>query len=177
MKIHNSYGTRNGGRILVPPERQQHLAAHPEIGNIIGEAIAQIVLPTDGSIFWGEIDLGRIVGTCGCVKARQIESIDPTTFALRKARAKPSRVAVGAEPAPCSTVVIRALPTDDPHTYMLYTCYVGIKAPLEPWDPELVGQPEAAREALEFWCSHALVHDPSVMGLPFTTSWTEILRG
>lgn len=174
MEIQDEYRTRDGGRILVSPPAKLHLAAHPEVGAVIEEAVSRIKLPSDRTEIWTEIEMSRIVGVSGCVEARRIRETDLTTFAWRKERKHPSRVAVGAEGRPVSTVVVRALPTANLWIYLLATAYVGTKAPLEPWDPELKTAQEKD-ESLDFWCTHALVYNHAVMGLPFQFSWYEIL--
>lgn len=56
MNVEDEYRTQDGGRILVSPERREHLAAHPEIGAVLEEAISLIALPANHSALWEEAE-------------------------------------------------------------------------------------------------------------------------
>jgi len=170
------YQTADGGTIVVPPKAQEHLRAHPEVDVVLGEAIACITLPRRGEFLAIAVEMGRVVGRSGCVPTAPIHPSEPATFALRVGRDKPSRVVVGVEGPEATTVVILAFADKrDARTYVLITAFVGDLAPKEPWDRSMVRGSAEHREALAFWCSHALIWSPDVMGDPFESSWSKIL--
>lgn len=169
------YRTACGGTIIVPPKAEDHLRAHPEVGVILAEVIGRVMLPRDCGFLAVAVNMGRVVGRSGCVKAPRVGFNDPAKFALRVGREKPSRVIVGVEGPEVTTVVILAFPAKElTGTYVLVTAFVGELAPKEPWDRNLGSELER-QESLEFWSTHALVFDASVMGGSFESSWGEIL--
>lgn len=168
------YRTKCGGMILVSTNTALHLQAHPEVFDLLTEAIGQIKLPNDGSRLAVEVDLGRILGRSGCVATPVITNQTRATFAKRVNRPFPSRVAIGAVGLEISHVVIIAKPSDRPGVYDLITAYVGDLAPKEPWDPTLTTEVERAA-SLAFWTSHALVYDQTIMGPPIVSTWDAVL--
>lgn len=166
--------TSCGGQIVVPSKTALHLRAHPEVEGLLGEVCERLALPKDSSFLRCEVETGRIVGLAGCVEARPVKVDEPATFAKRIEHSGPSRVVV-ARGVETSKVSLLAFPSrEDVRTYVLITAWVGSLAPKEPWDPNIASELER-RESLEFWCTHALVYDQSVMGEPFTSSWSEWL--
>ncbi|RLG28193.1 hypothetical protein DRO03_10405 [Methanosarcinales archaeon] len=166
--------TACGGTIVVPRKAQEHLRAHPEVQKILAEAVGKVSLPRNGEFLAVEVEMGRVVGLSGCVKAPRVEIDDLAFFAQRIERKTPSRVVVS-EGEPTTKVVVLAFASrEDKRTYILVTSWVGSLAPKEPWDRNIRNN-EEFRESLDFWSSHALVHDPAVMGEVFENSWGEIL--
>ena len=172
MSLRDSYRTKCGGRLVLPPKTQEHLAAHPEVGGLLEEVAGLLELPRDGNFLAREVDLGRVVGRSGCVPADPVGVDGQATFALRVGRRKASRVVVGVGPE-VRTVVVLAFAGREPATYVIVTAYVGVLAPKEPWD----AAPGPEREqSLAFWGANALIHDPVVMSEPFESSWQEIIN-
>ena len=170
------FKTACGGMILVPPKAQEHLRAHPEVGKLLAEAIGQLLLPPRGKFLAVEVEMGRVVGRSGCVPTAPIGPRDSGAFALRVGRERPSRVIVGVEGPETTKVVVLAFPArEEARTYVLVTSYVGVLAPKEPWDRRLAPGSSQHHESLDFWCSHALVYSPEVMGEVFASSWDEVL--
>jgi hypothetical protein len=167
--------TACGGIILILPKAQEHLRAHPEVEALLPEAIGRVILPRDGSFLSTEVEMGRIVGLSGRVRTPPIGPSDRSLFAQRIRRERPSRVVMG-EGEETTKVVILAFPAkESADTYVLATSWVGSLAPKEPWDPMITSQ-EERQECLQFWYSHALIYDPSVMTEPFESTWEEVLK-
>lgn len=172
MKV---YITACGGSIVVLPKAEDHLRAHPEVQTLLQEAIGRVRLPQDGSFLAVEAQMGRVVGRSGCVATPHIRFDDPASFALRTGREKPSRVVLDAEGPETTKVVVLAFASKESRgQYVLVTSFVGELAPKEPWDRNIRSQ-EELQESLDFWCSHALAYDPSVMGEPFASTWRRVL--
>lgn len=167
--------TMCGGTIIVPPKTQDHLRAHPEVACLLPEAIGRIALPLDGSFLAVEVEMNRVVGRSGCIQKPPVGLNDRTLFAQRIGRERPSRVILEQGPETTKVVVLAFASREDTRTYVLVTSFVGQLAPKEPWDRNIRSEKER-QESLDFWCSHALTHDPEVMGPVFESTWAEVLR-
>jgi hypothetical protein len=77
---------------------------------------------------------------------------DEVEYLVRGNRAGPSRM-VNRPRRMTRTVTIIGEAT--PEQVEVYTCYGGLPAPREPWDPSL-SSPEEKRESVDFWSTHAL---------------------
>ncbi len=176
--------SKDGGVVVVPWGTQQHLRAHPDVLDVLGEAISKIELPTDGEFLKTTVDLGRVIGRSGAVETDPIQYDEQTWFAHRIGRDGPSRVVLDTEGPEVSTVAILAFQARDrstgkiqPGKYILATAWIGsAEAEREPWDKGIKTERER-QAALRYWCSHALVYDKEVMDKPFQSSWKEILEG
>ena len=169
-----SYKTRCGGSIVLTEGVSEHLEAHLGILDIIPEIASRVTLPTDGSRLSCQISLGRVVGQSSLIKTQKIGLSETAWFAIRKNRIKASRVVPDASPVDTDLVSIVANPVEK-DSYELVTAWFGAMAPKEPWDPDLTDDPSAYEESINFWCSHALVHDPAEMDDPFESAWHIIL--
>ena len=167
--------TACGGRLIITSKATEHLAAHPEVANILPEAVGRIVLPL-GGFMSAEVDFGRVVGRTTLVKTPPCDSNSPMLFAQRVGRVSPSHVVpsdtLGEETA---KIVVLAQPSrDQAKTYLLVTSWIGVLADKEPWDRNIRTQNEYDKCVL-FWCGHALIHDPAVMGPVYESTWDEVL--
>ena len=169
-----SYKTPCGGSIILAEGVREHLEAHPGILDLIPEIASRVTLPTDGSRLASQISLGRVVGQSSLINTKKIGLSETAWFAVRKNRMKASRVVPDAGPADTDLVSIVANPVEK-DSYELVTAWFGAMAPKEPWDPDLSNDPAAYEESINFWCSHALVHDLTVMDEPFESMWGKIL--
>jgi hypothetical protein len=170
-----TYKTRCGGTIHISPRAKNHLQAHPEVLDLLQSAIKKISLPTIDQNYEGEIDLGRVIGRSGVVNTTLLGLEDQALFACRRNRAMPSRVAPAGKVGEETTkIVVLARASGKGKHYELITSWIGTLAKKEPWDRSITS-PEEFRECLAFWSSHALVHDPDVMGPAFESSWSEVL--
>ena len=170
--------TACGCQMFIPPKAQAHLQAHPEVSDILSEAIGRLVLPNRAGFVEAEVDMGRPVGRAGLVKTPLCDADSPMLFAQRVGRAAPSRVVpsdtLGEETA---KVVIVAMPSrDQAGAYALVTAWVGTLACKEPWDRN-IKTPQQYQDCLQFWCAHALIHDPEIMGSVFESTWEEVMNG
>lgn len=169
------YKTACGGSIMLPPKAEDHLRAHPEVMALLQEAIEHVELPKDGSFLAVEVEMGRVIGRSGCVATPPIGLDDQGFFAVRVGRTGPSRVALDTEGPETTKVVILAFVSRESRgQYVLVTSFVGELAQKEPWDPNIRSQ-EEFQCSLEFWGSHALVYDSSVMSDPFVSTWRQML--
>jgi hypothetical protein len=169
-----SYKTGCSGSIILTEGVREHLEAHPGILDLISEIASRVILPTDGSRLACQISLGRVVGQSSLIKTQKIGLSEKVWFAIRKNRMKASRVVPDAGPADTGLVSIVANPVEK-DSYELVTAWFGAMAPKEPWDPDLADDPSDYEESINFWCSHALVHDPAVMDEPFRSTWEKVL--
>ena len=174
MKTRLELQTGCGGTIVIVDETLKHLEAHPGIHDLIPEIASKVALPTDGSRLACQISLGRVVGHSSLIKVQKIGLSETAWFAVRKNRMKASRVVPDAGPADTDLVSIVANPVEK-KSYELVTAWFGAMAPKEPWDPDLADDPSAYEESINFWCSHALVHDLIVMDEPFRSTWEKVL--
>lgn len=168
------FRTACGGVIVIPQKAEGHLRAHPEVTNVLPEAIALVRLPLDGAFLSTEVEMGRTVGRDGRVKTALIDSSDRALFAQRVGRDHPSRMIIGEGEETAKVVILAFAARGEANTYVLVTSWVGSLARKEPWDPMIKSQGEY-QECLHFWCSNALVYDSSVMGEPFESSWEKVL--
>ena len=170
----NIYKTNCGGNIIITEKVKSHLEAHPGIINLIPEIASRLTLPTDGSRLARQISLGRVIGQSSLIDTKKIGLSETVWFAVRKNRMKASRVVPDAGPVDTDQVSIVANPVEK-DSYELVTAWFGAMAPKEPWDPDLMDDPSAYEESINFWCRHALVHDPAVMDEPFRSTWEKVL--
>ena len=175
MKSTNKYRTACGGFILISQKAEDHLKAHPEVREIIHEAIGQIKLPSTG-LLSTEVELGRVIGKKTRVDTPLCDLDNKILFARRIGRDKPSRVAPSGSVGEDSTkIVVLARPSrSESRTYDLLTSWIGLLARKEPWDKSITNH-EEFQECLGFWCSNALIHDPAVMGDIFESTWRDVL--
>lgn len=168
------FKTACGGLIIVPRKAEDHLVAHPEVRDLMPEAIGRVLLPRNGAFLSAEVETERIIGRSGCVSTPQITTSDRVLFAQRIGRDKPSRVIVGEGEETTKAVILAFASRDKASPYVLVTSWVGSLAPKEPWDPNIRDDTER-QECLRFWCTHALVWDPTVMSGHFESSWVDVL--
>ena len=170
-----SYKTPCGGSIILTEGVREHLEAHPGILDLIPEIASKVIIPTDGSRLASKISLGRVVGQSSLIYTKKIGLSETAWFAVRKNRMKASRVVPDASPVDTDLVSIVANPVEK-DSYELVTAWFGAMAPKEPWDPDLMDDPSAYEESINFWCRHALVHDLAVMDEPFESTWEDIVN-
>lgn len=168
------FRTACGGTVIVPRKAEDHLRAHPEVEELLAEAVAKLRLPRDGAFLSAEVEMGRVVGRSGCVQTPPITSSDRTLFAQRVGRDHSSRVIVGEGEETTKVVILAFASPGEGGTYVLVTSWVGSLARKEPWDRTIASDGEH-RDCLQFWCSNALVYDPAVMAEPFESTWEKIL--
>jgi hypothetical protein len=169
----SSYRTACGATIELSEKARRHLDAHPDVLDILHEAIGKIQLRNRPHQEI-EVDLGRAVGISTCIKTTAIRADEQAQFALRKGRQFPSRVITGVTGSPTSkaVVIVRQLGR---YQFDLVTAWIGSLAKKEPWDRN-IKSPAQFQECLDFWCNHALLHDPDTMGHVFQGTWEQIVK-
>jgi hypothetical protein len=100
-----AYRTACGATVEMTERSRQHLDAHPDVLDILHEAISKIHLRNRPHQEI-EVDLGRIVGISTCIKTTAIRDDEQAQFALRKGRHFPSRVITGVTGSPTSKAVV-----------------------------------------------------------------------
>jgi hypothetical protein len=164
----------NGKEIYLNDERRRHLNAHPGVINFLEEAISKINIPEYAMYFQEAINLGRIIGISRLVKADKIYPDDEADFALRVNREWPVRVSLVSKGESCDSVTLEIKFDEQSKKYFLNTAYIGFPCPDSPYHISDKTS-EKYKEALEFWCRHALAYDQKIMGKPFKASWSSIL--
>jgi hypothetical protein len=170
----HKFKTVCGGTIVVPRKAEDHLVAHPNVHDLLREAVALVRLPHAGAFLSAEVEMGRVVGLSGRVSTPSISPSDRTLFAQRIGRDRPSRVVISDGEETTKVVVLAFASREETGTYVLVTSWVGSLAPKEPWDQNIHGEAEH-QKCLHFWCYNALLWDPAVMSAPFESSWTEVI--
>jgi hypothetical protein len=175
MNSTKKYRTACGGYILISPKSEDHLKAHPEVTEILPEAIGRIKLPSSG-LLSTEVELGRVIGKKTAVETPLCDLNSKILFAHRIGRDKPTRIAPSGSVGEDTTkIVVLARPNrTESRTYDLLTSWIGLLACKEPWDKTIANHKEF-QECLGFWCSNALIHDPAVMGEIFESTWGDVL--
>jgi len=166
---------KSGETVLIPQETKDHLLAHPEIWDVLEEALSKVESNIRDFII-EEVDMGRFIGKSGAIRLTEstMSQIKKLQFAKRVGRENWSRVITGAEAPDCNSVVVIASREDD-NNYKLITAYVGWLSEREPTDPGLtVGD---LPKSLKFWSSYALVYDPEIMGPIKELTWPEAIFG
>ena len=169
------FKTKCGGSIHLTDSVKEHLEAHPGILGLIPVIASRVILPIDGRRLTCQISLERVVGQSSLIDTQKIGLSETAWFAIRKNRMKASRVVPDAAQVDTEIVSIVANPVEK-NTYELVTAWFGSFAPKEPWDPDLADNPSAYEESINFWCSHALVHDPELMEQHFKSTWEDIIN-
>lgn len=164
----DSFNTACGTAININEATAKHLEAHPEAAELLGEAIGRITLG-ERSFVLQEVDMGRVIGRSALVDAPEVAHDQTTLFACRTGRDIPSRVMLNVEKPETSIFTVIAGKQDG--SWNLYTGFAGPSAPREPHDSNLNGDNS---NELQFWCSHALVHDAG-WSEPFESTWDEVL--
>jgi hypothetical protein len=175
-KAASFYRTACGKQVYLSGKAYEHMVVHPEVFDLLPEAISKANL-RNMRFAEIEVDLGRAIGVATRTAA-PCASDDKVLFAVRDGRDHPSRVIRldASKRSPTNYVaIVASLDRNQPNTYKLITAWVGRLARREPWDRNIRDDGERS-ECLKFWCSNALIYDPNVMGEPFESSWTEVLR-
>lgn len=163
--------TANNRIIVVTGRAMQHLTAHPNIVELLPEAVSHVVAPEERVRFDAVVDLGRDLGPATLIATPPITTDDVTTFAHRPGRDAASRVVEVKFPPMARTVLVSAGPTSSIDRFELITAFLGLPAEPEPWARSAAQR----KAALAFWCRSALIHDPKVMGPMFRSSWRSVL--
>ncbi|KKT72308.1 MAG: hypothetical protein UW66_C0006G0004 [Candidatus Moranbacteria bacterium GW2011_GWF1_44_4] len=175
MEIKDEIITANGKTISIPEDTKKHLSAHPDVLEFLEEAISKTVVPEKAKYFEGAINLGRIIGESKLIETEKIMPNEKTTFAFRLERKYPSRVIKNEKGMLCDSVTIEIKFDNVKKEYYLSTAYVGFPCPYEPFYISDETSDEF-KQALDFWCKHALVYDSVIMDSAFEASWDEVLK-
>lgn len=170
----NKFLTADGKEVFLSESRKKHLKAHPGVMNFLKGAISKIYIPEGTTYFQEAINLGKKIGISRLVKADKISLDEETDFALRVEREWPVRVSLVLEGESCDSVTVEVKFDQESKKYFLNTAYIGYPCPDSPYHVADKTS-DKYKEALDFWCNHALAYDPKIMGKTFKASWNSIL--
>jgi len=169
------FNTADKKIIVVDKEAQNHLSAHPDVMDLLGEAISKLIIPDSVSRIEKEINFDRVVGISSLVSVPKVEANQKTYFAFRKARKFPSHVVLKKSGESCSTVTLSIYFNESSKKLTLLTAYIGYICPDEPFyfkDRTSLQY----KGALGFWSEHALIYDKNIMDEAFESNWQNELR-
>ena len=164
----------NGKEVFVTAETKKHLSAHPDVLEFLEEAIAKVRITDDIVFFKEAISLGREISISSLINTKLILPDEETDFAMRIEREYPVRISLNAEGSACDLVTLKIKFDEKSKKYFLITAYIGPNTPSNPYYTDRTS--DEYKKSLEFWCSHALAYDPTIMKKPFRASWNSILN-
>jgi len=134
-----------------------HLEAHKEVLPFLEEALQKITTYKKSKIIKREVEFKNIIGVSTCVS---INENDDIIFARRIGRKYETKFVKNKKPIPCNklTIVLKRL---SEYSLILLTAYIGSIAEKEVLDPKLL--PHEKEKAINFWDSHALIYDESII--------------
>lgn len=152
--------TRDGAKVYDRDDSHFHSEGGMTV-DLLRKALEQI--DTEGKSFLKEkVTFDHQVGEQTCVK---VNSDDDVVMVYRKGRNGRTPMVKNRTPDPCNSVIAilkRDQLAQDKDTYLLTTAYIGEGSPREPWDPGISSR-EEQQEAKDFWDSHALIYDESLI--------------
>ena len=126
---------------------QTHFSHHPNLENAVKASLPQILLHKELERM--QMTHPEIIGTSDLIETT---SEDEIVYAIRLARNSYSRFVKNKKPVETNSFVIDVRrDRKNPHSYFLYTAYVGTLVPSFPGGEYL---PE---QSVVFWLNHALV--------------------
>jgi hypothetical protein len=164
-----------GKKIFIRNETKEHLLAHPDVVNFLDEAISKIYINRNVKHFEKAVDFERVLGASSLVRTKKIAPEDEADFAFRIKRRWPTRVALDSKDQTCNSATLVINLDEKIHEYYLVTAYIGLPCPDEPCYITNRSSSEF-REAIDFWCKHALIYNPKAMGKSFKSNWMKILQ-
>ncbi len=121
-----------------------------------------------------QVDFGHVIGKTTCV---ELEPGDDVVMVFRNGRNGCTPMVKNREAQPCSSVTVALARdeslTEDGNSYVLLTAYIGSHAPREPWDHG-IRRDDELQECKEFWDTHALVYDESLIDLGRTEAFANM---
>ena len=119
-----------------------------------------------------QVDFDHVIGKSSSV---ELQPDDDVVMVFRKGRNGPTPMVKNREKRPCNSMMIVLVRDDrlsrDRDAYVLLTAFIGDDAPREPWDPANKTE-EEIRESEEYWRTHALVYDESLIDLEKTEKYS-----
>lgn len=154
----------------------KHLAAHPDVSDLLPEAISKMVIGDEEDKVQQAVEMGRVVGRAGIVDTLDVTLDTPIHFAFRAERPNPTPVVLEGEGKESSTVAVSVYFHKESGQWRLITAFIGVPAPNEPFryfDKNSWFYKNEARFklCLDFWMKHALVYEPEISGEPFESTW------
>jgi hypothetical protein len=138
----------------------ERLAAQSGLPALVREGILNHTkpLPQEGRRhrFVETLWFPRVIGLDYCVEAPRVALDDPATFALIPQHHEPVRVVTDIHPTPCETLALVLENTG--RQFHLIAAWIGRETPQQPHDTAFLDPFEEAKEEIEFWSTHALVH-------------------
>lgn len=158
-----------GSTVEITPKAKAHMEAHPEVANLLAEAIGKTHL-NPRQFVEAEVELGRTIGQSDLIGSPRQASSSIMHFAVRKGREKPTRVIPATTIGPDTSTMVVIAKCVSNKRYHLVTSWIGRLAKKEPWDPNIRSEADF-RESLEFWCTKGLAYNPETMGPIYESTW------
>lgn len=151
--------TKDGYRVVV--EEGSHVADHKAF-DLLWRAVPLITAKGE-TVVARNVDTGEYIGKDHCTYVSPWVNTPAIKFyfAKRGNREGYSRMVEGMNPIPTRHVSVVLVWNEKGDCYNAITCYAGLLAPREPWDPTLQDDPAALTESKAFWAAHAIIHDNS----------------
>jgi len=126
--------------------------------DLLQEALQKVY--TNDNLFAQSVDMGRVVGKSYCVP---ITELDQVFLVKRIGRVGVTPTILNKPPLDSNKVAVVLEKKED--YYILKTAYIGELCPMQPWDSDLkkMNDEIQIRDAIDFWNTHALVYDSSVV--------------
>jgi hypothetical protein len=163
----------DGKEIFITQETRKHLLAHPDVLEYLEEAVSKVKIPAGTIRFKEAISLGREIGVSSLVETKPIHPDEETDFAMRIEREYPVRVSLEGQGITSDEVTLKIILNERSQKYFLITAYIGPNTPSNPYYADRTS--DEFEKSLDFWCRHALTHDPKIMKKSFKASWNSVL--
>jgi len=168
--------TADGKTVFVDGVGVKHLKAHPDVSNLLPEAISKMIIGDGLNKVQQAIEMSRVVGRAGLLDTTDTNLDTRINFAYRAERDAPSPVVVNAVGKESTTVAVSVYFHKESGQWRLVTAFVGVPAPNEPFyyfdkNSWHYKDEERFKLCLDFWIKHALVYEPEISGEPFESTW------
>lgn len=144
----------NGARVF--DRNDGHNDVHPVDETLLRKALLKIS-PCENFVKEA-ISFERVIGKTTCVTINEKDTI---VMAYRKGRLGATPMVLNREPSDCSSLVVILKKIGDTD-YILRTTFIGGLSEREPWDPS-IRDSEEQQKAEDFWSTHALIYDESII--------------
>lgn len=122
------------------------------------EAISHISIVSDEKKAYS-YSFDETIGKVTCVEVDP--EIDDIVYVYRLNRDGMTPMVKNKEPQDCDTLIVVIGQKNG--YYTVATAYIGKIAPREPWDKDLINNPQLKKESEDFWSCHALVYDENLI--------------
>jgi len=171
-----SFKTACGNKIQVTDRSVKYMQNYIKTLVLLEEAVDKITLPSNEDELCTTIDFGREIGKTDCLRVPRNTRLNFAVRSNKELCQTPLRVVMGAERQ--STSKFTVIASNKNGVWVLRIAYIGPLAPRMPNDPYFRDKRDTPefKEAFNFWKEHALLWDYETMGIPYQSTWNEVLR-